>query len=186
MDVNWDLILAVAMSTVTAFAGAILNHYLEGREKLISHLGHIASFRIQPDDHSQPETTIHTHSVVVRNAGRKPAKNVRLGHNSLQNFNVFPDMDYSVRDLPGGTKEILFPTIPPRKELMVSYLYFAPTTWDRINTHIESDAGPAKIVNVLLQRQFPRWLIGTVWFFIFLGAVSFLYILVEIALALTA
>lgn len=177
MDVDWDLILKVAMPIVTLFAGAALNRYIEGREKLISHLGHIASFRVQPEDPSEPETRVHTHSVIVRNAGRKPAKNVRLGHNFLPNINVFPDIYYFVRELPAGSREIVFPTIPPKKEVIISYLYFPPETWDRVNTHVESDSGPAKVLNVLLQKQMSRWVVATIWFFTLFGLVSFAYLI---------
>jgi hypothetical protein len=179
MSIDWNLAIAVGMPIVTLFFGALINHLLESRPRLISHLGFISSHRLEPQADGSAGAIVNTDSVIIRNTGRKAATNVRLGHNFLPNVNVYPDVAYEIRDLPGGGKEIVFPTLVPKKEVSINYLYFAPDTWERVNTHIESDAGPAKVVNVLLQPQVKPWLLRTIWAFIVTGVITALYLLFE-------
>lgn len=178
MDV--ELLVKIAMPIVTLFLGIILNRLIENREKLIAHFGHIAAHKIAAPEEGQEPTVVNTHSVIIKNSGRKAAKNVRLGHNFLPDINVYPDVEYSVNDLPGGGKEILFPTLIPKKEVTVSYLYFPPDTWSQINTHIESDEGPAKIVQVLLQAQPKPWVLKLIWFLIITGIIGTVYSATEV------
>jgi hypothetical protein len=124
--------------------------------------------------------------VVVRNTGRKPAENLRVGHTILpDDFIVQPDMEYTIKELPGGSKELVFPIIPPKKQITISYLYFPPLTYDKINSHVESDNGAAKPVNVLLQPVFSKWVNASVWVLMLLGMTTIMYLLVQGALWLT-
>lgn len=179
MTIDWQLAASVGMPIITLFVGALMNHLLESRPKLVSHLGFISSHRLAPNADGSPGAIVNTHSVVIRNMGRKAATNVRLGHNFLPNVNVYPDVEYELRDLPGGGKELVFPTLVPKKEVSVNYLYFAPDTWERVNTHVESDAGPAKVVPVLLQPQPRPWQRRTDWTLIVIGIVACAYVLFE-------
>ena len=178
MDV--DLIIKIAMPIVTLFLGIAINRFLENREKLITHLGYIASHKLAPKEDGQEPTTVNTRSVILRNSGNKAAKNVRMGHNFLPDFNVYPDIEYSVNDLPGGGKELFFPTLTPKKEITISYLYFPPDTWEGINTHIESDEGKAKAVHVLLQPQPKPIVLKVIWFLIIVGLITSVYGAVEL------
>lgn len=94
------------------------------------------------------------------------------------NFIVQPDIEYRINDLPGGSKELMFPTLAPKKDIMVSYLYFPPLTYNQINSHIESDAGAAKVVNVLLQPIVPKMVSFIAGLFMLIGLISFLYMLI--------
>jgi hypothetical protein len=179
MDVNWDLVVKVAVPIITLCLGIVINRILENKEKLVVHLGHAASHKLEKND-EQPQVIVNTHSVVLKNNGNKSALNVRLGHNQLPNVNVFPDIEYEIKDLPGGGKEIIFPVITPKKEITISYLYYEPTRWQNINTHFESDEGPAKAVPVLLQKQPKPIVLKFVAFLMIVGAISSIYILIEL------
>lgn len=163
------------MPVVTLFLGALINHLIDKRSKLIAHLGFISSHSLKPQADGKPGAIVNTHSVVIKNPGRKAAMNVRLGHHFLPDFNVYPDIQHEIRDLPGGGREIYFPKLIPKKEISINYLYFAPDTWDNINTHIESDEGAAKLVSVLLQPQPKPWVLKTIWFLIMSGIIVWLY-----------
>ena len=180
MSIDWNLAVAVGMPILTLFLGALLNHLLISRPRLISYLGFVSSHRMEPDADGKPGPIVNTHSLVLRNSGKKSAQNVRLGHHFLPNVNIYPDITYHVEPLPGGGKEIVIPTLVPKKEITINYLYFAPATWDQINTHIESDSGPAKRVNVLLQPQVKPWLRNTIWTFLISGVVAVVYLLFEV------
>lgn len=106
---DWTLFSRYAAPIVALLVGAALNRFLERRSKLISFLAHASAIPVQPP--SGPALNVHTHSIVVRNAGKKPATNVRLGHVVLPNFGVFPSIHYQVSSLPGGGSEIVFPTL---------------------------------------------------------------------------
>lgn len=175
-----ELLVKIAMPIVTLFLGIILNRLVENREKLIAHLGYIASHKVASAAEGKNPSVVNTHSLIIKNSGRKVAKNVRLGHSFLPDINVYPDVEYSINDLPGGSKEIIFPTLIPKKEVTVSYLYFPPDNWSQINTHIESDEGPAKFVNVLLQPQPKPWALKLIWFFIITGIIGSVYSAIEI------
>ena len=56
---------------------------------------------------ADPPMSVNTHSIVVRNAGNKLATNIRIGHMELPDFQIFPDIEYEVKSLPGGQKEIV-------------------------------------------------------------------------------
>ena len=183
MSIDWDIALKVVMPIITLFLGAWLKNVFEAKEKLIAHYGHFSSFKLKKLEGEDQEKWVYTHSVVVRNAGGKPAANVRLGHNVLpENFIVQPDIEYSVRTLPGGSKELLFPSLGPEKEITVSYLYFPPLTYEKINSHIESDGGAAKVVNVLLQQVFPKWVNTAVGALMLTGAVTVIYFIVVLVI----
>lgn len=174
MNIDWNIAVQIAAPIIALFVGALLNHFLANKEKLISHYGHVSGFKLDPTTGAEP-IYVNTHSIVVKNSGRKTATNVRIGHKILPNIKVYPDIEYRIQDLPGGGKEIVIPTLIPKKEVTISYLYFAPTTYDQINTHVESDKGPAKIVSVLLQPQPSKWLIKLIWVLIVYGIIGIIY-----------
>lgn len=117
---------------------------------------------------------------MLSNTGRKTANNVRVGHTILPDFQVFPDVEYDVAHLPGGGKEILFPKLVPKKQITITYLYFPPVTWDQVNTHLESDEGPSKVINVLPAAQFPKWLVTLLWLLIGYGVIGIIYTAYEL------
>ena len=155
MTIDWGMVVAVTMPIITLFFGVLINRKFESRPVLITYYSHISSFQINPPD--QEVTAVHTHSVVLRNAGRKSATNVRLHHHHLPDFNIYPSVAHQTETLPDGSRDIVIPTIVPGKELTVSYLYFPPAVYTDINRGIESDEGLATEIPVLLQRIYPNW-----------------------------
>ena len=75
--------------------GALITQRVKGKAKLISHWGNTSAFVVRPAD-GEP-FVIHTHDVVIRNAGRKAATKVRVSHRVLpEQFNVFPSIPYEI------------------------------------------------------------------------------------------
>lgn len=180
MTIDWNFFISLGWPIVLLFIGALINHLLEKRERLIAYLGHISSFKLNPAEGQNEPAWIYTHSVIVRNNGSKTAENIRLGHAYLPNVTINPDIQYKINDLPSGGKEILIPKLVPKKEITISYLYYPPTTWDKINTHLESDNGPIKVVRVLLQIQPPKWLIRMIFFLMLVGLIGVIYVVAEL------
>ena len=75
---------------------------------------------------------------------------------------------------------MIFPTLAPKKDIMISYLYFPPLTYNQINSHIESDAGAAKVVNVLLQPIVPKMVIFIAWVLMLIGLISCVYMFISL------
>ena len=114
--------------------------------------------------------------MVLRNTGRRSATNVRLHHASLPNFNIWPVVVHNVETLPGGSQDIVIPTLIPGEEITVSYLYFPPLIAGQVNAGIKCDQGFANQITVLLQRQYPRWFNRTVIVLFLVGVVTVCYL----------
>lgn len=179
MSIDWTIVSQIAGPIAAVFVGAAISKYWNEREKLIAYYGHIASHAFNSVVEGREVTHINTHSVVIRNNGNKTATNVRISHNALPDFKIYPDTDYTVKDLPSGGKELLIPRIIPKREYTISYLYFDPVTYNQISSVIESDTGPAKIVNVRLQQIFPSWVNFLLVSSMLLGVIAFVYMLFE-------
>lgn len=155
LNITWSVVAAIAAPIITLFVGVWVNRRFECRPILISYFGQVSAFRFVPPG-GQP-VFVNTHSVVLRNAGLRYATNVRLRHNVLPDFNIWPALQHHIEDLPDGSKEIVIPTLMPGEEITISYMYLAPVTVAQINAGIRADQGFAQAIPVLLQRQYPKW-----------------------------
>jgi hypothetical protein len=162
-------------------AGGLLKRYSEARSRVVSFVGHASAFTIQGD----APVVIHTHSVVVRNAGRRTATNVRLVHAVLPiNITIYPPVAYSIERNPEGTGEIVLPALVPKEQVTVSYLYFPPLLWNQINVSTKSDDGFAKILNVIPMPQPSKAVIAVIWSLVFVGASFLFYLGARLAITL--
>ena len=173
MTIDWNVVATIAAPIFTLFIGVWVNRRFENRPILISYLGHVAAFVHNPPT-GQP-IQVHTHSVVLRNAGRKSATNVRLHHTVLPEFNIWPTLVHHTERLPDGSMDIVIPTLIRSEEITISYLYFPPVTVAQVNAGIKCDEGFAHPISVLLQRQYPRWVNIAAASLMVLGLVSVLY-----------
>jgi len=139
MTIDWNIVATIAAPTIALLLGAVLERLFENRPRVVAFLGHVSSVYLP---RTTPPMDVYTHSVVIRNAGRKTATNVRIGYATLPDYNVLPDIEYRENKLPGGGREIVIPKLIPKKQVTITYLYFPPLTWGKINTHLESDEGP--------------------------------------------
>ena len=177
MNINWDIVIKIAVPLGTLILGKYLDRWLYRRPKLISYLGHTSAFNVQ----SEPPINIHTHAIVLKNAGRATANQVRVGHHILpDNFLVYPQVPHSVERSQGTAAEIVIPRLVPGEQITISYLYFPPLIWNQINSYTKSDVGYAKILNVLPTPQRSKWASAILWTLIFIGTVSVIYAVIEL------
>ena len=153
--INWQILATIAAPIIALFVGVWISRRFESRPRLLTHWGHVSSFNYTREDGNI--TTLNTHSVVLRNAGRQAATNVRMSHHYLPSFNIWPAVQHSVEDVPNSGKDIVVPILVPNQSITVSYLYFPPTTYAQINNGMKCDQGFAVGIPVLLQRQHPSW-----------------------------
>jgi hypothetical protein len=175
MIIDWNVVATIAAPIITLFVGVWVDRLFENRPVLVSYFSHVSVFRHTPPD-GQP-THVHTHSVVLRNTGRRSATNIRLHHLTLPSFNIWPTVVHHVETLPDGSQDIVIPTLVPGEEITISYLYFPPIVVGQVNAGIKSDQGFANQITVLLQRQFPLWFNRTVLAFLLMGLVTFFYLI---------
>ena len=178
MPLDLEAFAKVASPIFTLIVGALIKRYTERHPKLLSFLGHVSAFTLQDEQ----KTAVFTHAVVVRNAGRIAAKNVRLGHMNLpQNVRLEPQVEHSISRHPDGTGEIVIPVLVPKEQVTISYLYFPPLTWNQINAYTKSDDGFARIINVIPTPQPPKPVVWLVWALMFVGASVLVYWAVRLA-----
>nr|WP_311528283.1 hypothetical protein [uncultured Ralstonia sp.] len=103
------------------------------------------------------QSYVFSHSVVIRNVGKKTAKNVRVSHNGAVTFHqLSPQIKYDLATFPNGW-EILIPTLVPNEQVQIAYLYFPPITVNGFHGTTKSDEGFAQVLNVLPTPMLPTW-----------------------------
>ncbi len=177
--VDWQVVATVAAPILTLLLGVWVHRWFEKRPVLLSHWGHVSSFNYQKEDGTTG--IVNTHSVVIKNAGRRPAVNVRLSHTVLPDFNISPAVEYELRKVPNSGDDIVIPTLVPNQQLTISYLYFPPVTYASVNAGVMSDEGLATQIPVLLQRQYPRNYAVVAGMLMIVGLIATVYGVVELS-----
>ncbi len=91
--IDWQIVTSIAVPIIMLFLGVWANRKFENKPSLISYFGHVSSFKYTLEDGQLID--VFTHSVVLRNASRRSATNVRITHNELPDFSVWPKIAYS-------------------------------------------------------------------------------------------
>lgn len=180
MNIDWNTIATITGPILALFVGVWVNRKFDSRPILMSYFGHVSSFKSTPPG-GEP-FLVHTHSVVLKNTGRRSATNVRLSHIVLPDFNIWPSLAHHIEDLPSSGREIVIPTLVPGELITISYLYFPPITVAQVNAGIKCDQGFAHPIPVLLQRQYPQWVNRIIGILLLLGLISFFYFAYELLL----
>jgi len=185
MKIDWMLVATIAAPLLTLFVGAWLSRAVEKRPKLVAYFAHSTAVTLDPGG-GNPSFNINTHTVVVRNAGGLPAKNIHIPHLTLPGRNgvpggytVWPPQQHQVIDLAGGASEILIPALPPNGELTVSYLYLPPLFSNQIHQQVRHDDGIAASYNVHLVKKPAVWMLVVVCALGGTGFLTLLYLLWE-------
>jgi hypothetical protein len=136
MQIDWTLVARFAGPVLGALVAFLLLRLSERTVKLVTYYGHVGVFRIHPPQQqgqpAPPPFPIHAHTVVIRNAGKKSATNVRVSHGILPpDFSIFPDVPHRVEVLPGGGSDIVIPQLIPEQQVTISYMYPPATSTGR-------------------------------------------------------
>lgn len=165
------------VSPIIALATLLLNQLRHQKAKVISYYGHISTFRLS----DEARTVVHAHSIILYNAGNKAATNVRLSHNVYpSNINIYPQIKYQVEELESGNTDILIPTLVPKEQVTISYLYFPPITFDQINTMPKSDEGFAKVIDVIPSPVLNPFLKNFIILLMLIGASMCIYVFLKL------
>lgn len=130
---------------------------------------------------------IHTHSLVVRNAGSFSATNVRISHSYMPpntDIQFYPDRPRTVTQFGQSGSEILIDRLRPKEQITLSYLYPGPTVISQFGTQVKFDEGFAQFFEIQHVRVFPRWVQAIVAYLMTAGFGLTLYVAIKIVLAL--
>jgi hypothetical protein len=179
MRVDWEIVIKIAVPVITLLLGKYLDRWLAKRPRLVSYLGHASAFALRGNNPG----TVHTHAIVVANAGRSAANNVRVGHYVLpDHYQLTPSVPHTVERQDNGASEIVLPKLVPNEQVTISYLYFPPLLWSQIHSYTKSDEGFAKIIHVLPSPQLSKVKLTTIWSLVAIGALAVMYLVVEFVL----
>ncbi|MGE5241046.1 MAG: hypothetical protein ACM3NI_05305 [Bacteroidota bacterium] len=171
MDINIDILGKLLAPILTAIVGFIGKPYLEARPKLITYLVHASAIPFG----DEKKTNVNTHSIVVRNSGKRTAHNVRIGDNFLPAFQIHPQLAHEVVRGPNNSAEIIIPTLVPGEQINISYLYFPPDVWNQVHSYCKSDEMSAKYINIIPAAQLNKLQLTAIWGLLFVGAPTLVY-----------
>jgi hypothetical protein len=114
LSIDFSLLTNIAEKIILLFAGGLVGRFFERRARVVVFYSHVGQFRLQSQ---QQPGLVHTHSVVIRNAGRIAAHNVHvpLGCSMPPTF-IFQLILISrtqCRRSRTGPKKSYFPRFPP-------------------------------------------------------------------------
>ncbi len=207
---DFDTIIKLVSPILVGIIGAFVKRWVEGKPRLIIYLVHASEHPLPPPTpqaaapqpatpqlegpaHAEQSATpvgppaptgprmAHSHAIVVKNTGKRSAKNVRIDHEIFPfSYRLMPPVSHTVNYGQDGSAEILIPVLVPGEQVTVSYLYFPPLTWHRINAWVKSDEGMAKNVQTIAMAPPPRAVIWLLWFAAFIGASTVVYWLLKL------
>ena len=177
MKIDWSALFEIAKAVVLLFCGGLVTRFFERRAKLVAYFEHVSAFNHTPPE-GQP-IQVFSHSVILRNAGKETATNVRIHHAVLPSFQIWPQIVHQVEQLTDGSKDIVIPKLVPKEQITISYLYFPPLTYDKTNAGIKCDQGFAQQIAVALQPKASKLTMFFVWSVLIIGAVTSLYLIFE-------
>lgn len=137
-----SFLLWIVSLVVSSFTSVMIALWCQRKARVVCYLGQAGQFRFK-------DTEIATHSLVIVNKGKIPAKNLQIAHMQLPDFNVNPPgIVWKQRKLDNGLMIIEFPNFVPGQQVTISYLYL-PQIWRDIHGEIKHGDGAVKAINVL-------------------------------------
>jgi len=155
------LIGYIATGIVSLVVGLLLQRF-QSRPKLLYWLP--GSFIFELKD---PKVTIRTDSLTIQNVGRKPAKNVEIVHKyKPDHFHFSTAISFSEETTPNGEHIIKIPSLGAKEFVNIQLLSHVQQP---ILLNVRSDDLPAQLIQVQLQRMFPKWVYASVGVLLLLG-----------------
>lgn len=162
-------LLAKLLSPAVSLLGLYIAH--TNRAKLICFFIHASEVAY---GEGEKRARVHMHSYLVRNRGRKTATNVRILHQKLPYFSIYPPRPHTTEKYEGG-EDILIGALVPGDGITISYLYNPDTYYHQVNRGVTSDDGLARQIEAVPQPMFPRPVIWGAQILMVLGASVLLY-----------
>ncbi|MEO6114453.1 MAG: hypothetical protein ABIP07_08420 [Sphingomicrobium sp.] len=150
MDQLWVAVFA----SFSSFAVAYFGYWLTGKPRLYVYSPNSTGFQLPPAQEGSQPIAIRAGQVVVQNAGRKSANKVQLMAQpgwKPSGYTIVPNIDHEVKSGPQDQWMIEIPYLGPQETVTVQIL-----NGPNIDT-VRSLEGPAKVVDVIHQRVYLKW-----------------------------
>lgn len=180
--------------------GFLLAYFFTKKPKIRFFYGAVTEIKFPPEQNTpkkdadtqagstteQPTSTsttfiVRSHTVVITNQGTATAHNLRIGHFFLPAHTVFPPMNIPF-DEKHPKNEILVPTLSPKENIVVSYLYDDNLHVSRVNAYIKCDEGLAEVANLQHVSIKSPFLRNTLQVIFFIGIVAVTYWVIKIGI----
>jgi hypothetical protein len=201
IELTFDTVIRVAAPLIVALVIGVTRRVIEGRPRLITYLVHATAHPLPPPTQAagpqppaQPVTPlqpanpapvpafVNTHSIVVKNTGKKTAHNVRIEHAVFPlSYQLSPTMSHTVTRGQNDSAEICIPVLVPGELVTISYLYVPPLFWHQIVGGVKSDEGMARTIQTIPTSPPPRAVVWLLWTLIFIGASFVAYWVLRLA-----
>lgn len=154
-SIDWQTVATIAALIVALFAGAALDRWYEGRQRLVVYLTNMADFVIRLTGPPAKDMHCRTFSLVLRNAGTRATENVRIGHHWLPpNVAINPSIPHQIDHSPPETAaEVQIDRMVPAQQVTISYLVWGDVQATNVISYVNSDDGEARVLNVLPTRS---------------------------------
>ena len=140
----------IATGLVSLIVGLLLQRF-QAKPKLLYWLP--GSFLFELKD---PKIALRTDSLTIQNAGRKPATDVEIIHKYRpDHFQFSTAISYLEEMTPNGEHIIKIPSLGAKEFINIQLLSHVQLP---ILLNVRSAEGQAGLIQVHLQRIFPRWL----------------------------
>jgi hypothetical protein len=139
----------IATGIVSLVVGLLLQR-LKARPKLLYWVP--GSFLFELKD---PKIVLRTDSLTIQNDGREPATSVEIVHkNKPDHFQFSTPIAFTEETTPNGEHVIKIPSLGPKEFVNIQLLSHVQQP---ILLNVRSSSGPGQLIQVHLQRLWPRW-----------------------------
>jgi hypothetical protein len=165
-------------ASLGSFGVAYFGYWLAGKPRLYVYSPNSTGFQLPPVGEGASPVAIRAGQVIVQNAGRKSATKVQIVAQpgwKPWGYTIVPNIDHEVRSGPQDQWMIEVAYLGPRETVTVQIL-----NGPNIDT-VRSMEGPAKVVDVIHQRVFPKWINAVVLALMLVGLVTVAYGAVQLS-----
>jgi len=172
------LIGYIAIGIVSLVVGLLLQRF-QSKPKLLYWVPGSFLFELK-----EPKVALRTDSLTIQNAGRKPATNVEIVHkHKPDHFHFSTAISFAEDTNPNGEHIIKIPSLGAKEHVNIQLLSHVQQP---ILLNVRSADGPAQLIQVHLQRMFPKWFNASVGGLLLLGFGFALYWIIRSVIFLSA
>ena len=162
-----QLIGYIATGVVSLVVGLFLQR-LQAKPKLLYWVPGSFMFNLK-----EPQLALRTDALTIQNDGRMPATNVEIIHRQRpDHFQFSTAISYVEEHGPDGDHIIRIPSLGSKEFVNIQLLSHVQ---EPVLLNVRCAEGPAQLIQVHLQRVYPKWFQGFVGLLIILGFGFLLY-----------
>lgn len=163
---------AAAISALVTFVSLLVAHWLRGRVNLITFSPNSSFFQFATDREGAHPIRINSAQIMIQNLGRLPATEVEIiagQGDQPAGYNIVPPINHTVDQTASGHWMVRIPFVAP-KEVVTIQLLNGPMI-----DMVRCKEGLARVVPVIHQRLYPKYMTVAVGALMVIGIFSLAY-----------